>query len=64
MNKSFTVGSYTNYNSQPKCVCGEEIKIGYSTQEGYLCPKCYNTRKAKKAEEKLQAIIKRNSQSF
>jgi hypothetical protein len=62
MQKSFSV--YSNYNSQPKCLCGKEIKVGYSTQEGYLCSECYSARKAKKAEEKLQAVIKENNQSL
>jgi len=49
LNKTFSV--YNNYNSQPKCRCGQIIKIGYVTKWGYLCNDCYNQEKNKKEIE-------------
>lgn len=59
MQKSFTV--YNNYNSTPKCVCGERISIGYATVEGYLCPQCYKNRQQKKEEARIKALFEENS---
>ena len=56
MQPSFSV--FNNYDPTPICVCGERIKVGYSSQEGYLCSRCYFNQKQKKAEARIKALIK------
>lgn len=49
--KSFSV--FNNY-SRPKCICGKDLIYGYCTQEGTLCPDCYQDRKRQKELEKIK----------
>ena len=38
---------------EPICKCGKRISVGYTTEEGTLCPDCYKAGKINQIQDPL-----------
>ena len=61
LQKSFSVGGYSNYKNEHCEICGKESNYYVQTSEGKFCMSCYQNLKQQKAEEKIKTVIKESS---